>query len=486
MVYGNRFYAVILFCTLLFCFQACDSDSGNPAAIMDGYSWDRMDSYYVNNPLADEDYWVRAYGSGKKEHARVVRVATNGDYLLAGETFTDSSEPSGFWLLRLSSDGKVLWCKSYGPKIYSDGRYDLVTTSDNGCILVGNVSSEGHVLKIDRNGAIEWQKKTPDSGCSTIREIPGTGYAVSYSNKMHILDYEGTPLHTRNLMVSSTTRMPQDFIIATADGGLLSVGLGALSKVSAEGNLEWSKREISENWLRIKSVIQSSDGGYLITGATDGEGEENMELALVRLDADGNFEWAKKYPRTTKPLGDYENTGVQLLETGSGEIVIMGSSELSGAWGIILPDEESPWPLFLTGYRKNYTWLLKTDPTGDIVWHKSIRDIMNIAFSFFGPMIINTINTVDLVRAGDACLMAGDIGLFVDLSTFAKEKALLLKADSEGHIPNTWCITGDVSTTAESFELEFGDTGYYLVEDSITFVEGELTETELVCKYINL
>jgi hypothetical protein len=480
-------------CAVCFYFPACDggsgSDTGDVPAVTDGQSWDKLGSYYVNNPLADKNYWVRAYGSGQNEYGTVVRIATNGDYLVAGYKFSVKVENShALWLLRLSPNGKVVWCRSFGPVTNSQTPCDMAATPDNGCMITGNAIGGVVFIKVDATGAIAWQKKLAGLFNSSIAEIPGTGFAAVVNDWIHILNYQGAIVRSWRLMIDATHGYPQDRIMVTPDGGLLVSTAGIFSRISPDGTLEWSKRETSDNWLHIEHVIPSSAGGYLLTGATEGYnyGEGDTDLVLVKVDAQGNFVWAKKYAQTAAALlGRCENNGLRITETGSGEIVVMGKSSVSGAWGIMGGDDIQ-FPIFLTGGIVDHTWLLKTDASGNTVWHRSIRDQMSVVF-FLGPMMLNTINSVDMVQTDDGFLLAGDIGLYVDMSNVHRiTKGLVVKTDAVGEIPNTWCVTGNVSSVPESLDLQFGDTGVFLMDASAGLIDGDLVATELAAKYISL
>jgi len=162
-------------------------------------------------------------------------------------------------------------------KTYGGTNWDEVSsvqqTSDGGYILAGYTSSFGagsydiFFIKADENGNIFWAKT-----------YGGTGGDFSYS-------------------VQQTSE--GGYIVA---GGTNSFGAGGLDvfliKTDADGNIIWAKtyRRTGDEWAR--SVHQTSDGGYILAGATNSFGAGSYDILLIKTDANGNIIWAKTYGGT--------------------------------------------------------------------------------------------------------------------------------------------------------------------------------------------
>jgi len=90
-------------------------------------------------------------------------------------------------------------------------------------------------------------------------------------------------------------------LIQTSDGGYAIAGttssFGAgeadvyVVKLDANGNLQWTKTIGGESDDRGFSLIQTSDGGYAIAGATNSFSAGGVYV--VKLDANGNLQWTK-------------------------------------------------------------------------------------------------------------------------------------------------------------------------------------------------
>jgi hypothetical protein len=73
------------------------------------------------------------------------------------------------------------------------------------------------------------------------------------------------------------------------------------------------------------SLIQTSDGGYAIAGATKSFGAGEWDVYVVKLNANGNLQWTKTIGG---PKDDYGNS---LIQTSDGGYAIAGHIESFGA-----------------------------------------------------------------------------------------------------------------------------------------------------------
>ena len=115
-----------------------------------------------------------------------------------------------------------------------------------------------------------------------------------------------------------------------------------LIKTSSSGNEEWSQTFGGEETDYGRSVQQTSDGGYIITGYTNSFGNGESDVYLLKTSENGDLEWEKTFGGTNI---DY---GRSVQQTNDGGYIIIGSTFSFG----------------------NYiqVYLIKTDLNGDEEW----------------------------------------------------------------------------------------------------------------------
>jgi hypothetical protein len=131
--------------------------------------------------------WQKTYGGTKNDMARAARQTVDGGYVVVGYTKTIGAGDWDVWVLKLDGSGNPQWQKTYGGEA-SDLAYSIWETADGGWVVAGGTESHGAgssdawVLKLDLNGAVQWQKtygiSSFDEGCAIRPTIDG-GYVVA-------------------------------------------------------------------------------------------------------------------------------------------------------------------------------------------------------------------------------------------------------------------------------------------------------------------
>jgi hypothetical protein len=92
------------------------------------------------------------------------------------------------------------------------------------------------------------------------------------------------------------------------------------------------------------SVQQTTDGGYIITGHTQLEGNDTLDVYLIRTDSNGDTLWTKIYG------GEDVDYGSSVQQTADGGFIIAGYTRSFGNGNL---------------------YLIKTDDNGDTLWTKT-------------------------------------------------------------------------------------------------------------------
>jgi hypothetical protein len=143
-------------------------------------------------------------------------------------------------------------------------------------------------------------------------------------------------------------------ILQTAEGGYVvsgsteSYGAGRsnfwLLKLEDDGTIEWQYAYGSDETERANHVEQTSDGGFIAAGVAQ-EGADR-KILILKLDADGALEWHNKYGGS-----GIERRSESIHQTPDGGYVFTGSSTSFGVVG-------------------SAVWVVKLDPSGTIEWQK--------------------------------------------------------------------------------------------------------------------
>ena len=94
-------------------------------------------------------------------------------------------------------------------------------------------------------------------------------------------------------------------------------------KTDVEGNEEWRNTYGDDYVHNYGNVKQTSDGGYIIVG-TRWEGSKGTQVYMVKTDINGDLSWDRNYG------GDYQDRGRDVIETGDGGYIAVGTLHLIG------------------------------------------------------------------------------------------------------------------------------------------------------------
>jgi hypothetical protein len=141
-------------------------------------------------------------------------------------------------------------------------------------------------------------------------------------------------------------------VISTSDGGFVIAGAsdykGLLIKTDPAGEKEW--HQTYENSTTLYSVIEISDGGYVATGYYECDDMDCYpDLYLLKTDSEGAVEW-----EISDGIEENNEWAKDVIETNDEHLVI------TGVWN----DDGWNSKAFLRKYTKN----------GELVWHKTFSN----------------------------------------------------------------------------------------------------------------
>ena len=258
--------------------------------------------------------WKQNYGNFLTDERAYSAVQTSdGGYMLAGTIYSSPYPPTGYHALLVKTDsaGNKQWDMTYaGGGNDEDYVRSVVQTSDGGYVFAGytrgppypSLNFYSWLVKTDSAGNAVWNKiftslgqnyvysmvKTSDGGFALAGKGPPTPSDTYYEAMLVKTDSSG------NILWSKTYGGSGDFansVIQTSDGGYLLAGSG-LWKTNSAGNLQWTKPLDDPEAIEAKSIIQTSDGGYVYVGDKRSLHVGN-DILMVKTDSSGNSEVGK-------------------------------------------------------------------------------------------------------------------------------------------------------------------------------------------------
>lgn len=104
--------------------------------------------------------WHREIGGSSDDYGGCLQTTEDGNFILAGHTYSFGSGLCDGYLIKFDQNGEVLWSNAIGGTNYDSFRF-VRQTSDGGYIAVGSTQSygkaeQGFVVKTDSSGQTEW------------------------------------------------------------------------------------------------------------------------------------------------------------------------------------------------------------------------------------------------------------------------------------------------------------------------------------------
>jgi hypothetical protein len=341
-----------------------------------------LNNKYISLNKSDSFEWANTYGNDGFDMFRHVIETSDGGYIMCGETgISDNLYP---WICKVDSEGNELWDwtmtefdhEATSLEITNAYTEHVQQTSDGGYVITSSLVTSyneeeyvfGSLIKLNENGEEEWL------------QILADGFEWTLASEKVIVIDDG-------FILSGHSGNPK-----YGDRGK-AIGL---IKTSLDGVIQWNQEyDYGDEWDASYSFCKTNDGGYFITGYKTIERFIDVDLVMIKTDADGNKEWDKVYG---SPLYEVANTVYQTNDDG---FIIGGFTDAIGSG-------------------KDDGWLMKTDSSGNILWNKA-----------FGTKYIDY--CYDFIVANDngfiLCLTLNLVGLSGD-----KDDIQIVKTDRDGNI----------------------------------------------------
>jgi hypothetical protein len=266
-----------------------DSSSGISGDKTEAKRSEQKDYWIVKLDGDGNIEWDKTIGGDGIDYLKSVNTTTDGGYILGGHSFsnrsgekTENSKGRGdYWVVKLDSDKNIDWDITLGGD-KNDVLTSVIQTNDGGYIVCGDTYSgisgdktepvKGHtdfwIVKLNANGTFDWDK----------------AYGGDWNEQM-------------------------ETILETKDGGFILGGSVIdddweyssylVIKTDKDGKVEWEKTYDSNELNYLRSIQETTDGGYIIGGEKEKAFGSISYLWIIKTDGLGNIIWENTISRTS-------------------------------------------------------------------------------------------------------------------------------------------------------------------------------------------
>jgi hypothetical protein len=327
--------------------------------------------------------WEKSYGGIHADYLFDAQPTADYGFILAGSSLSDKTGNKDddnhgdldYWIWKMNEKGDLDWQKSLGGSGF-DLLQSIKNTKDGGFILAGTSNSpqtpkgeigdkkenckgitDFWVIKLNAKGEEQWQKTIGGDGQDEVLcafQTKDGGYMLGGSSSSTLRPKEDiTEKGTIDVKPDLTGKSEKcrgnmDYWIVKLDN---------------TGAVQWQKTFGGEYADVLRSMEQTTDGGYILGGYSNSsrsgdKTEANSGIGdywIFKIDNLGKIEWQKTYG------GNGDNQLYVIHQTKDGGYIAGGNSN-------------STTPLtFMGGNVSNGTdyWVLKMNENGEVIWSKT-------------------------------------------------------------------------------------------------------------------
>ena len=297
--------------------------------------------------------WVSSFGGSNGDSFSDVAEMDDGSIIAVGYS---NSADAGFdhkggndgIIVKYNRNGNQQWVRSFGGSAW-DVFYGVAKTSDGKLVVAGESESQdagfenqyqynsnGIIAKYDLEGNQEWFRNNNEAGIfvsileSSNKDLilvsndDDGGYSGLYKyNKDGNLVWGGPIEEYGAADLSDVVEVDGGFIAVGSYNAMMTGSFGIFGFIvhyNNNGNIEASKSIGYSFMENYSSIIQTHDGGILVTGSGINLEEGVFDALLIKYDKDFIQEWTK----TICVPGSENNSLTSVIET-SGDFIAVGS-----------------------------------------------------------------------------------------------------------------------------------------------------------------
>ena len=273
---------------------------------------------------AGNKVWRKNYGGTLIDEAYAVTQTIDGGFAMLGSSTSFTSGGTDFLIFKANAGGDKVWRYNFGGASDDDG-YTLLETATGGLVIFGQSTSftfggtDLLAYKLSPYGAKQGRKNFGSAGNEFAHGHQGivvtsdSGYLMAGSTDTDtaggadLILYKVTKkgVFEWNKTYGGTSDDLGGILISTSDGGFLLGGYTnsftnggndfLVYKLNSSANKQWRQNYGGVDDDILHSVIQTSDGGYLLVGETLSYVASSgyPDMLVYKVDSSGNVQWSK-------------------------------------------------------------------------------------------------------------------------------------------------------------------------------------------------
>jgi len=395
--------------------------------------------------------WEQCYGGTEWDEAYGITRA--GDtYWVIGDTQSTDEDIShnhggrDLWLINVDLEGNLISERCYGGSRGDFGYTDILKVDESTFYIVGGTTSE--------DGDIEHNPWPDDYG---------NLWTLKINNQQEIMWQSVLGGNGKDWLMGACVTNDGGIVLlasSTSDDGDITDHHGFwdswLVKLGPQGDKQWTMSLGGIGLETAGSVIQTSDGGYMVVGSTDGLGGGNYDTTcnfhgyvysdswVVKLNSEHQIEWQQTYG------GNYSEVSTEVIELEDGYIILGYSMSNDGDVSGFHGDPGDP-------RHEGDVWVIKIDYSGNLIWQKCLGGTYGeLARNIFktsdgGFMIVGETSSKDGDVVGSHAIFPGD-----------SNDVWFTKINSDGELTWQYCYGGEGDEYIYRGVWQNGDYDYVL------------------------
>lgn len=321
--------------------------------------------------------WSRLFDNVDHDNLYSMQPVSGEGYIFCGRSNSLDITMRSSWVVRVDDEGSLLWQKIFHEQesFELNEAYSIAQAAADGFLVAGY---HGHhddgdwgltFIMLDEDGNLLWSKIYPegiDWGGASLLRTQDDGFILAgmaggdYSRESIMvmkLDSEANALWTKSY--DGPRDLVEHSMQQTADGGYIIIGKNIpdqltwdfepfVLRLDPNGSVLWYKVLRADSLsLRISSIAQSPDGGYVLVGSFYpllSPHEEQLaatDLLIVKMDEEGAVRWQRAYG------GDNLDSAADVQAIPGGGYIVVGNS-------------------LSFGDGRSEAWILKLDENGEL------------------------------------------------------------------------------------------------------------------------